>query len=102
MLTKTTWNFLDNHNLELHTSSQYEFPWRGDAYVIEAIYWHGISEEQLIWVNKCRLFLRVLTLLDLADGSGTSLLDQAWHGEPFETIQNKESWPYQAKPPPQA
>lgn len=60
------------------------------------------SEEQLIWVNQCRLFLCALTLLDIVDGSGNILLDQAWHGKPLETQHNKESWSYQAKPPPKA
>jgi hypothetical protein len=102
MLTKTTWNFLDVHNLEFHMASQYKLPRRGNSYIIEAAYQQVTSEEQLIWVNKCPLFLCVLTLSDIVDGSGTILLDQAWLGEPLVTQHNMKSWPFQAKLPPQA
>jgi hypothetical protein len=98
-LLKSTWDFLDQHNFQLHTRDFDTFPCQGDCYIMEAILPYVSSDEQLLWVNKCRLYLRVIYLSDIVTGDGTSIEDIAWLGSMRMHPQREESWPNQQNPP---
>jgi hypothetical protein len=62
-----------------------------------------ISEpEELVAVNRCRLFLKAFFLSDIVNGSGTEILPAAWNGERIICPQRSENWPNQSRPPPSA
>ena len=49
--------------------------------------------------NRCRLYLRVLTLSDICTGDGISIRSDSFHGEDTSKIKSKYKWQYQPKPP---
>lgn len=59
----------------------------------------GANKEELLALNRCRLYLQAYFLSDLVDGSGSYLLDDAWHGHLQEVPHKTDSWPKQGKPP---
>ena len=54
----------------------------GDQSIMEAFtQLHGITPRQLVKVNNVRLYLRVITIADLADEEGTHIRDNMMNGE---------------------
>jgi hypothetical protein len=60
---------------------------------------HGVTEEELLKLNQCRLFLKAYYVPDLADGSGLTLLEEAWNGCSAHIQHRQHTWPNQENPP---
>jgi hypothetical protein len=80
-LIKSSWKFLWSNQLELHTSLKKEGERTGDLPIMEGITTEAMSLEELLAINKCRLYLRACFLSDITDGSGEQLLQEAWTGD---------------------
>jgi hypothetical protein len=60
---------------------------------------HITNDEDMLWVYKCRLYLRALHLFDIVEGDGQSIDKSAWLGSTRMHPGKVESWPNQQKPP---
>lgn len=56
------------------------------------------SQEELLRLNKCRLYLRVFFLSEIGTGDGLAILAEAWSGKQLETVYKSSSWPRQQRP----
>jgi hypothetical protein len=96
-LIKSTWEFLNQSQIELRHDLVMQAPCQGNRAIMDVLISLDPSKEQLASLNLCRLFLRAFWLSDSVDGSGTFLLDKAWLGYPLQLIR-ESSWPRQGKP----
>jgi hypothetical protein len=80
-LMKSTWEFLTDHNLQLITDLKVDLPRQDDCYLLTNIIPLIEDFDHLTQINRCQLYLRVIFLSDVVDGSGKELLAAAWNGE---------------------
>jgi hypothetical protein len=73
---------------------------RGDFYLIQAFVSNNFKGQELIRLNRCRLFLRVVTLADISSADGKMITHDAWHGRLDTTRPQYFSWPNQGNPAP--
>jgi hypothetical protein len=70
---KLLWQFLWVHNVTLCNPEQVlpKLQWEGDFFIMEHIVWsHGFSEDDMMWINHCRLAFQVMTVADVLTGDG--------------------------------
>jgi hypothetical protein len=96
-LVKVSWEFLDSHCLQLHTSLTIQLPWKKECFVMEKIYAFTSDWQLLQMANKCHLYLSALFLSDISDGSGRYILDDACTGAQRSNEHRHSSWPNQAR-----
>jgi hypothetical protein len=92
-LLKSSWEFLDSHQIQLQTS-----PRQAVCIIMEEIATFTSDWQHLQSSNKCRLYLSAIFLSDITDGSGHFLLDAAWTGSQRLNDHRQSSWPNQGKP----
>jgi ribonuclease HI len=96
-LIKASWKFLDKHNLTLSHDITINPLRINDKPLMKIFYDAGVRGSDLLAINKCRLYLKIFFLSDMATGDGISILQDALNGTPYETA-NQFSWPCQGKP----
>ena len=69
-----------------------------DSFIIEAMANAGVSRGVLEAANRCRIFLRAVTLADICTGDGRQILYTAWLGKKDEDYTSPYRWPPQARP----
>ena len=57
------------------------------------------SKHQEAAINRCRIYLQVVTLSDIVDGSGLSISKHVYEGHRDVFRTSKWTWPNQARPP---
>ena len=57
-----------------------------------------ITKDQLRRVNRCRIYLQVLTLSDIVDAHGETIIPQYLNGERFLDRSSIYRWPRQGRP----
>jgi len=75
---KSTMEFLILHGFSLTMDIKVQFQQKNDCFIMEALRPFVDSPAHFELINKCRLYLRAMLLSDIADGSGTVFLDEAW------------------------
>ena len=68
-----------------------------DKFLMELAYKIG-SKEEIIKINRCRIFLHALTISDVASPDGSKISTQAFNCEENAIVQSDESWPQQPRP----
>ena len=58
----------------------------------------GYSKRQLLRLNRCRLFLQVITLAEISDGSGDKICNMAYNGHRNFTRKSPFLWTVQPRP----
>jgi len=53
-------------------------------------------------LNRCRLYLQVITLSDIVSSDGTRIITDIFHGIPLTERTSTLKWPNQQRPPPKA
>ena len=92
-----TWEFLNLTNITVQDDiSEFALARKGDVLLMQAFFNKGYTPKQLKALNKCRLFLQVLTLSDISSGCGTYILQEALKGIKYK--QQKSDWPLQGNP----
>jgi len=69
-----------------------------DSFLMNRFWEAGYKGAELAQINRCRMFLCVTTVSDIATGDGRSILQSALKGQrnPFQT--ERYSWPQQGPP----
>jgi hypothetical protein len=100
-LAKSTWKFLHDNDISLEHDIVWPAPRDGDISLMVSFLNGGCSKDQLIILNKCRLYLRAFYLSDIVNGNGSLIESDSWNGR-ICNIHRQQSWPNQGKPPPSA
>ena len=70
----------------------------GDIFLIDAFIQQGFKNRRLERLNRCRIFLQVLSLADICSGNGSYILSAIKQGiNPYPTNQHLD-WPQQQRP----
>jgi hypothetical protein len=97
---KHTWFFLSDNKVSVHIDvPEFELRRENDSLLIPLFVSLGYSGEKLVKLNKCRIFLQVVTLSDICCGDGQVLNHNAWHG--IQSLSQKQFylWPNQGTLP---
>jgi len=68
----------------------------GDKELVCSFLQHSFRQPQLGSLHQCRMYLKVLQLLDITTGTGDRLLTTNWHD--YSPITSKYQWPAATKP----
>jgi hypothetical protein len=96
-LVKSTWQFLNDNNLQLHHNVSISFQRLEDKVLMSEFLLAGASKEKLLSLNWCRLYLKAYFLSDITNGYGTRITDDIWMGR-YRSLSWHSSWPKQAPP----
>ncbi len=98
---KHTWQFLSTNDMSIDTPGP-DLPLRRrhDRFLLPSFYASGFRGAELQSLNRCRVYLQVTTLADIADGAGTSITKSAWDGHLDMLRPHYFDWPVQTLPPP--
>jgi hypothetical protein len=72
----------------------------GDKFLMDHFLLHGFKGKALSKLNRCRLYLQVNSLADIASADGKWITHEAWFGKLDESRPHYYSWPNQGDPPP--
>jgi hypothetical protein len=96
-----TWKFMSEFDITLIEGTA-TLPLRrvGDKFIINYFHQYGFKGKELLRLNRCRLFLQVMTVADIATADGKFITIEAWHGSFDNTRLTYHSWPrpYGAEP----
>jgi hypothetical protein len=70
-----------------------------DLFLMDYFVEEGLSPKALGSLNRCRLYLQVITLVDITSADGTSIISDVFHGIPLQDRRSKLTWPCQQWPP---
>jgi len=59
----------------------------------------GYSASTLGVLNRCRLYLQIITLSDIVSADGTCIIQDIFHSLPLVDRHSTLKWPYQQRPP---
>jgi len=71
----------------------------GDMALMEHFVKAGYPAAQLTQLNRCRLYLQVITLADIVSADGSLILPEAFIGVPLSDRKSDLKWPNQQRPP---
>ena len=96
---KNLWEFTSTHNITLqdhspplHTSSN------KDKFIMEICLQNNLPRRDLININKCRKFLKVLTVADIITGDGKYIIASVKQGQRSSAYTSNMTWPNQRDP----
>ena len=91
---QSTWNFIREYNITVSSQQPYFTPPRQhDSFLIPTFVSMNVPSSVLIKVNKCRLYLRVLTISDIVDAGGKIVLKDYMNGHRPLDRQSNYNWP---------
>jgi len=97
-LVKSTWNFLSTHDLTLKYEIKIPPSRINDQPIMKLFIDTSTPIDDLLQINRCRLYLRAFYLSDITDGFGTQLSEDAWMGRRVASSKDL-SRPAQGMPP---
>ena len=93
------WEFLHKYGIRVFHDIKLPLVRQHDSFIMQRAVDAKFSFAQLEAINRCRLYLQVLTVAELATGDGEFLSDKAWEGNLDTTVSSPYQWPRQPKPP---
>ena len=70
-----------------------------DFFLMDRVYESTLSIDTILKINRCRMYLNVLTLADISLGDGSTIDPQVYQGRKSEYRYSIHQWPRQARPP---
>jgi len=92
------WLFCVQRGIEIRTDI-YDFQpnQRSDREIMHIFLSAGFRTDELATLNRCRMYLRVIFLSDICNGTGTAVDNQFWVGEKPSSLY-QYNWPQTPKP----
>ena len=96
---KSTWEFMSKYDIGISINLQ-EITQRrqNDAFIMEEFHSNGVKPKDLEVLNRCRLYLKAITIADIFETDGRTVLEQAWEGKPLLECRRGIEWPIQERP----
>ena len=95
------WKMYDKYNIRM--KGDYIRPQltreHDECLMEKLIYESTFTKSQIAAINRCRIYLQVLTTADIANGNGTFITKKSYYGERDYDRQSMYIWPNQEKPP---
>jgi hypothetical protein len=94
------WKFLARINLSVLTTNQWVPASIRDNDVILMDYFirQGYSGASLGLLNRCRLYLQIISLADIASADGSCIIPDVFCGIPLTDRTSTLRWPHQQRP----
>ena len=93
------WEFLDRRGLQLKHDIELVLLRHHDCFIMRKAVEAKFTFSQLDAINRCRIYLQVMTLAEIASADGESITEKAWVGTYDLTAVSSYKWPRQPKPP---
>ena len=95
-----TWKFLSDYNITFNPKIvEFQNRREGDRCIMQEVIASGLlSDYELKWFNKCRMYLKVVTLADIVTPDGWSIRKDILDGQQNKTYR-QFNWPEWGKPP---
>jgi len=94
-----TWKFQNKHGIWIKmTTPNIPLSRKGNKLLTAAFYHLGICGKELAMLNQCCMFLQVVTIASIMDGSGYYIANPMLTGSPNQTFTSGYTWPNQGKP----
>ena len=99
-----TWEFLWESKIRVEERTpDLRLQREGDSFLMESFIDAGYSGEALAQLNRCRMYLQIVTAADIASGDGKSMLRRILnHERPDSPSSRRYLWPGQGPPSQQA
>ena len=96
------WHECDKHGIALNGKyAQPQLTRENDFCLMERLCnSNHFTKQQILIINRCRIYLQVITLADISDSSGGFVTEYAYAGNKSTDRNSKYVWPNQIKPPP--
>ncbi|CAJ1967468.1 unnamed protein product [Cylindrotheca closterium] len=96
---KRVWKELENMDIYVAFDSP-ALPLRcvGDALLVEVFMDLEVNQDDLKWLNWCRMFLQACTVSDIVTADGRCIRQSAWCGERDEIHRSPYQWPRTVRP----
>ena len=92
----STWEFISRKNIKVRINSMWtpELVRDGDKYIMEEVVKMGATKGECKMINRCRLYVKAITVADISTIDGKWLLEV----ESVKRLGSFIDWPYQGKP----
>ena len=70
----------------------------GDKFIMEEMMKKGYDKQKLLRLNKCRIYLQVVTLADITNGDGSKISHNYLNGRKDPSRRSKFEWTKQVRP----
>ena len=98
---RETWSFLNSHGFRIQADhTRLRLPRVNDSFLMEKLSQLPLTKSELQRINKCRIYIKALTLSDITDAYGDTLLSSSFDGSPTKDRNSIMRWPRQGKPLP--
>jgi len=103
LLTETR-NFLNEVNctITIPAGAPETYPRDNDTHIMDHFNRASYTKKKLQHLNACRLYLQVITLSNICDGHGSSILPAVMQGTQITSSTTTWAWPRQHRPPEQS
>ena len=98
---KSVWKYADEKDIQLFAPVNIPQPCRvNDVSLIEAVMEHKekFTEQEILMLNRCKLYLNVLYLSDITTGNGEQVTEQAFDCAKDPYRHSSIKWRYQPRP----
>jgi hypothetical protein len=94
------WDFTFKANLQFHYSRAWipNLPREKDTFLMELFQSYRLNTQEMRILNKCRIYLQVLTLSDITSADGIYILPEVKAGHPPADRTSNLHWPLQGNP----
>jgi hypothetical protein len=98
------WVFLSRLQIQVHLTQHWlpVISWQNDMVLMDHFITQGYSAAALGTLNRCRLYLQVITLSDIVSADGSCIISDILHGIPLTERTSTLKWPSQQRPPAKA
>lgn len=98
-----TWKYASSINLQITTNlPSLKGLCEGDQFLMDVLWNKGYRGQDLLILNRCRLWLQILTVAELTDGTGTRLIPKLLRHRNPNPLRPSLCWPHQGPLPPSA
>lgn len=98
---KSTWKFAWENNITADLNiSEIPLQREKDEYLMKLFEASKASPAEMASLNRCRLYLQVVSLADICEADGTTVKANIWEGSPARATRVGLKWPNQHRPGP--
>ena len=96
---KRVWKDLDHHGIHVELDCPpLALHRRGDQLLTELFMNAEVAQNELLWLNWCRMHIHATTVSDIVSADGRFLLDSAWNGKRSFHTREQYIWPRTKSP----
>ena len=97
---RDTWKFASDNNITFNENlPHFEKRRKYDCLLMERLFNHpDIPKQHIKPFNRCRLFLKAISLSDITTGDGSLITNEAWKGHQLTSQSRSYTWPKWNRP----